>query len=66
MRPLVPGEKYNQTETKTTTELRTNPDGSFSKVTKTVTTTTQTLFVKSETVTSEDTSTKEKPLKDSK
>ncbi len=59
-----PGEKYNQTQTKTTTEMRKNPDGSYSKITKTVTTTTRTLFVNTETVTSEDRSVKERPLKD--
>jgi hypothetical protein len=60
----APGEKYNQTQTKTTTEMRKNPDGSYSKITKTVTTTTRTLFVNTETVMSEDRSVKERPLKD--
>ena len=54
-------DNYNEVKSYQTTELRQNPDGSFSKITKTITSTTKTLFINSETVTNEDRAVNERP-----
>lgn len=59
------GDNYNEVKSYQTTELRQNPDGSFSKITRTITSTTKTLFVNSETVTNEANKVNERPLKKS-
>ncbi len=55
--------KFYETKTVTTTKIRKNPDGSYSKITKTTTCSTKTLVVNTEVITNEDNNVEFKSMK---
>ena len=56
-------DNFNETKTVTSTTMRKNPDGSYSKITKIITSTTKTLTLNTEVITNEDNSVDFKSMK---